>query len=188
MRKIRLVGGLAVAVCVLAVSAAPALAHQFVASKTGKTVGKGFEEIIVEKGVAPEFEPAKMQEWRLGAFRILCYKATGTGEVTETASETFTTTTKYSKCGWYPQSNNTLHVAAAFSKTGITVIYHANGYTEAVGNGEGEEYEFKKTEGLESAAYIKISSTKLCKIVIPAQTIPVRAIKHPEDEYTSSLF
>jgi hypothetical protein len=187
MRNIRLVGGLAVAVCVLAVSSAPAMAHQFVANKTGKSIGKGYEEIPVEKGVAPEFEPARMQEWRLGAFRILCYKATGMGEVTETASETFTTTTKYSKCGWYPQKN-TLHVGASFSKTGITVIYHANGYTEAVGNGEGEEYEFKKAEVLESAAYIKVSSTKLCKIVIPAQTIPVRAIKHPEEEFSSAVF
>jgi hypothetical protein len=188
MRNIRLVGGLAAAVCVLAVGAAPVMAHQFVASKSGKTAGRGFQEIIVEKGVAPEFEPARMHEWRLGAFRILCYKATGAGEVTEGGSETFTTTTKYSKCGWYPQATNTLHVAAGFSKTGITVIYHANGYTEAVGNGEGEEYEFKKAEVLESAAFIKISSTKLCKIVIPAQTIPVRAIKHPEEEFSAAVF
>ena len=187
MRNMRLVGGLAVAVCVLAVSSAPAMAHQFVASKTGKTAGRGFEEIIVEKGVAPEFEPARMQEFRLGAFKILCYKAVGVGEVTETASQTFTTTTKYSKCGWYPQKNS-LHVAASFSKTGITVIYHANGYTEAVGNGEGEEYEFKKAEVLESAAFIKISATKLCKIVIPAQTIPVRAIKFPNEEYSSAVY
>jgi hypothetical protein len=188
MRHIKLVGGLAVAVCVLAVSAAPVMAHQFVASKTGKTNGKGFEEIPVERGVAPEFEPARMQEWRLGAFRILCYKATGAGEVTEGTSETFTTTTKYSKCGWYPQGTNTLHVAASFSKTGVTVIYHANGYTEAVGNGEGEEYEFKKAEVLETAAFIKVSSTKLCKIVIPAQTIPVRAIKFPNEEFSSAVF
>jgi hypothetical protein len=187
MRNVRLVGGLAAAVCVLAVGAAPAMAHEFEASKTGKTVGKGFEEIIVEKGVTPEFEPARMQEWRLGAFRIICYKAVGAGEATEGPSETFTTTTKYSKCGWYPQKN-TLHVQASFSKTGITVIYHANGYTEAVGNGEGEEYEFKKAEVLESAAYIKISATKLCKIVIPAQTIPVRAVKHPEEEFSAALF
>jgi hypothetical protein len=188
MRHIKLIGGLAVAVCVLAVSAAPVMAHQFVASKTGKTNGKGFEEILVEPGVAPEFDPARMQEWRFGAFRILCYKATGAGEVTETHSETFTTKTKYSKCGWYPQSSNTLHVAASFSKEGITVIYHANGYTEAVGNGEGEEYEFKKAEVLESAAFIKISSTKICKIVIPAQTIPVRAVKFPNEEFSSAVF
>jgi hypothetical protein len=185
MRNIRLVGGLAAAVCVLAIGAAPAVAHEFIASKTGKTAGKGFEEIIVEKGVTPEFEPARMQEWRLGAFRILCYKATGAGEVTEGGSETFTTKTKYSKCGWYPQKN-TLHVQAGFSP--ITVIYHANGYTEAVGNGEGEEYEFKKAEVLETSAFIKISSTKLCKIVIPAQTIPVRAVKHPEEEFSAALF
>jgi hypothetical protein len=182
-----MVAGLAVAVCVLAVSAAPVMAHQFVASKTGKTVGKGYEEIIVEKGEAPEFEPARMQEWKFGAFRILCYRAVGAGEVTETTSETFTTTTHYGKCGWYPQKN-TLHVAASFSKSGITVIYHANGYTEAVGNGEGEEYEFKKAEVLETAAYIKVSSTKLCKIIIPAQTIPVRAVKFPNEEFSSAVF
>ena len=69
MRNVRLVGGLAAAVCVLAVGAAPAVAHEFIASKTGKTVGKGFEEIIVEPGVTPEFEPARMQEWRLGNTR-----------------------------------------------------------------------------------------------------------------------
>src|SRR3981189_1251531 len=114
MRNLRLVGGLAVAVCIFAVSAAPVMAHQFLAGKTGKTVGKGFEEITVEKGVTPEFGPEKRREGRVGAFRILCYKAAGTGEVTETTSETFTTTTKYSKCGWYPQKN-TLHVGASLS-------------------------------------------------------------------------
>jgi hypothetical protein len=188
MRNVRLVGGLAVAVCVLAVAAAPVMAQQFVASKVGKTSGKGFEEILVTPGEPPEFEPEQMQEWRLGAFRILCYKARGTGEVTELSSETFTTTTKYSKCGWYPQSTNTLHVGASFSKTGITVVYHANGYTEAVGNGEGEEYEFKKAEVLETAAYIKITATKLCQIIIPAQTIPVRAVAHPTDPYSSAVY
>jgi hypothetical protein len=185
MRNIRMVGGLAAAVCVLAVGAVPAAAHQFLASKVGKSVGKGFQEIPVEKGVAPEFDPSRMQEWRLGAFRILCYKATGAGEVTETASETFTTGTKYSKCGWYPQKN-TLHVGAGFSK--ITVVYHANGYTEALGNGEGETYEFKKATVLETSAYIKISATKLCKIIIPEQTVPVKAIKDPSGEFSAAVF
>jgi len=187
MRNVRLVGGLAAAVCVLAVGAAPAMAHQFVASASGKTKGKGFEEIPVVAGETPEFEPARMQEWKLGNFKILCYKAAGAGEVAAGGSETFRTTTKYSKCGWYPEKNS-LHVAATFSKTGITVIYHANGYTEAVGNGEGETYEFKKAEVLETAAYIKISSTKLCKIIIPEQTIPVRAVKVPNEEYSAAVF
>src|ERR1700730_14142670 len=187
MRNVRLVGGLAAAVCVLAVGAVPAMAHQFVASKEGKTTGKGWEEIPVEKGVTPEFDPARMQEWRLGAFTILCYRAAGTGVITETESETFTTTTKYSKCGWYPQKNS-LHVGATWSKSGMTVIYHANGYTEAVGNGEGETYEFKKAQVLETSAFIKVSAAKLCKIVIPEQTIPVRAIKHPTEDFSAAVF
>ena len=187
MRHVKLVGGLAAAICVLAVAAAPAGAHQFVASKLGKTVGHGFEEIAVEKGVTPPFEPARMQEWKLGTFRILCYKARLNGEVTEQLAEVFTTTIRFINCGWYPQ-RNTLHVAAGFSKEGLTVRYHANGYTEAVGNGSGETYEFKKAEVLETAMYIKINSTKLCKIVIPEQTIPVRAIKHPEEIYSAALY
>src|SRR5450759_868017 len=171
MRHVRLIGSLAVAVCVLALTAAPTMAHQFVASKLGKIVGHGFEETT-------EFEPAKMQEWHLGTFTIRCYRAMESGAITELESETLTTTIKFAKCGWYPQKNS-LHVAANWSTSGLTIVYHANGYTEAVGNGEGEEVEFKKATILETAAYIKINSTKLCKIVIPEQTIPVAAIKLP---------
>ncbi len=187
MRHVKLVGGLAAAICVLAVAAAPAGAHQFTANKLGKSVGRGFEEIPVEKGVTPPFEPARMQEWKLGTFRILCYKARLNGEVTEQVAEVFTTTIHFINCGWYPQ-RNTLHVAAIFSKEGLTVRFHANGYTEAVGEGSGEVYEFKKAEVLETAAYVKINATKLCKIVIPEQTIPVKAIKHPEDPYSSAIY
>jgi hypothetical protein len=182
MRKIKMVGSLAAAVCVLAVAAVPASAHQFIANKLGPSIGHGFEEIV-----SPEFEPANMQEFKFGTFRILCYRAKLNGTITENVSETFTTTIKFAKCGWYPQ-NNTLHVAAGWSKSGITIVYHANGYTEAVGNGEGEEYEFKKATLLETAAYVKISSTKLCQIVIPEQTIPVIAIKNPEAPYSSALY
>jgi hypothetical protein len=189
MRYVRLAGGLAAVICVLAITAAPSMGHQFVASKLGKSVGHGFEEIPVEKGVVPAFEPARMQEWRLGAFRILCYHTQTNGEVTELASETFTTTVKFAKCGWYPTpGQNSLHVAAQWSKTGIKIVYHANGYTEAVGNGSGEEVEFKNAVVLETAAYVKISSTKLCKIIIPEQTIPVRAIKHPEEVFSAAVY
>ena len=180
MRHVRLIGSLAVAVCVLALTAAPTMAHQFVASKLAKIVGHGFEETT-------EFEPAKMQEWHLGTFTIRCYSAHETGAITELESETLTTTIKFAKCGWYPQKNS-LHVAANWSTSGLTIVYHANGYTEAVGNGEGEEVEFKKATILETAAFIKINSTKLCKIVIPEQTIPVAAIKLPLAEYSAAVY
>jgi hypothetical protein len=180
MRHVRLIGSLAVAVCVLAFTAAPTLAHQFVASKLAKSVGHGFEEVT-------EYEPAKMQEWRFGTFKILCYRAKLNGEITETESETLTTTIKYAKCGWYPQKNS-LHVAANWSNSGLKIIYHANGYTETVGNGEGETLEFKKAVILETAAYIKINASKLCKIVIPEQTVPIAAIKNPEAEYSAAVY
>ncbi len=190
MRTIRMSVGVAAALCALAVAAVPAMAHQFVASKAGKTSAKGYEEIPQpEKGSGeqPEYIPERMQEFKLGQFKILCYSARGKGEITETSSETFQTTTKYTRCGWYPKTNS-LHVAATFSKSGLTVIYHANGYVEGTGNGEGEETEWKKAVVLETAAYIKISSTKLCKIIIPEQTIPVQAVKKPTGEYSSAVY
>ncbi len=188
MRHIRIVAVVAGAVCALAIAAVPAMAEEFVSSKTGKSTGRGFEEIPVVTGETPEFEPERMQEWKLGSFRILCYRAHTAGEVTQGPSETFTTTIHFSKCGWYPQSANTLHVGASFGKAGMTIVYHANGYTEAGGNGEGEEVEYKKAEILETSATFKISATKLCKIIIPAQTIPVTAIKKPNEEYSSAVY
>src|SRR6476661_7594183 len=128
MRKTWIVAVVAV-VPVLMVAAAPAMAHELTSSKNGKFAGKGFEEVeIPEKPAQPEFAPERMQEFRLGKFRILCYTARGKGEVLQLESPTFTTTSKYSRCGWYPQSN-ALHIAATFSNTtGLKMVYHANGY------------------------------------------------------------
>jgi hypothetical protein len=186
MRHIRITFGLAVTVCALAVMAVPAMAHQFVASGVGTTNGKGFEQIKTPPGELPEFEPSRMQEFKFGNFKILCYGASSKGTITEPVSETFTTTTKYSKCGWYPQSNS-LHSAATFSKEGVTVTYHANGYLEAEANESGEEVEVR-TVGLKKvSASIKVGQ-KICDIIIPEQTVPVRAIRHPTEEFSSAVF
>jgi hypothetical protein len=128
-----------------------------------------------------------MQEWRLGAFKILCYGAKMYGEVTELQSETYTTTIKFRGCGWYPEKNS-LHVAAVWGKTGLTIVYDGQGWIEAVGNGSNEFVEFRKARILETAAYIKISATKLCTIIIPEQILPARAVKKPEDQYSAATF
>jgi hypothetical protein len=176
------------ALSVLVVAAAPAMAHKFTASKTGKSIGKGFEEIeIPEKPAQPEFNPEHMQEFKLGKFRVVCYVARGKGEITELESETFETVTKYSKCGWYPQSNS-LHIGATFSKTGLKVIYHANGFAELLGNGEGETFEYKGLGARETAVLIKIPSTKACNIAIPEQTIPLKAVRFPSEEFTAVTY
>jgi len=170
------------------VVAVPAMAHQFVASKTGKSIGKGFEEVeIPEKPAQPEFIPERMQEFRLGKFRVLCYVERSKGEVTELESETFETVNKYGRCGWYPQSN-ALHIGASTNKTGLKVVYHANGFVELLGNGEGESFEYKGLGPRETALLIKIPSTKACNIAIPEQTIPLKAVKNPEEEFTSVTY
>lgn len=171
MRHIRIAFGIAVTVCAVAVMAVPAMAHQFKASKIGATTGKGYEQIKFVTGELPEYNPARMQEWKLGKFKILCYKASSKGEVTETSSETFTTTTKMGGCGWYPE-NNSLHTGATFSKTGLKATWHANGYVEALGNESGEEVEWKNVDLGEVAAGFKVGG-KICQITIPEQTIKV---------------
>lgn len=186
MRHLRITFGLALTTCVLAVTAVPAMAHQFVASGLGKTQGKGFEQIKTPPGELPEFNPEVMQEFKFGNFKILCYGASGKGEITQTPSEEFTTTTKYTRCGWYPQGNS-LHSQATFSKSGVTVTYHANGYLEALGNESGEEVEVRTVGLKEVSAAIKIGG-KICTVTIPEQTIPVRAVKHPGEEFSDAVF
>lgn len=175
MRHLRITFGIAVTACALAlaVAAVPAMAQQFVASKTGATTGKGFERIKVPPpGELPEFDPARMQEFKLANFKILCYGAISKGAVTETASETFKTTTKFSRCGWYPQSNS-LHTTATFSKSGLTATWHAKGFVEAEGNESGEEVEWKNVDLGEVATAIKVGQ-KICAVTIPEQTIKVK--------------
>jgi hypothetical protein len=185
MRTIRLAVGLAGVVCALAVTAVPAMAHEFVASKVGKLAGKGFEEIPrVAPGEFREYNPEKMQQFRFGEFVVDCYSATNKGELTTTTTEVLTINTKFNACGWYPKPSVDLHSPASFAKEGITVKYHANGFVETLPNGE--EVEFKG-EILPSSAYIKVAGN-ICKIEIPAQNIPVASIKHPEEEYSSVLY
>ena len=185
MRTIRFAVGLTAAVCALAVAAVPAMAHEFSSSRTGKLSGKGFEEIApVAAGEFREFNPEKMQEWHFGEFTILCYSGSDKGEMTETSTEVLTLNLKFGSCGWYPKPKVDLHSGASFSKEGITVNFHANGYVETLP--DGEEVEFKAT--IEpSSAYIKVSG-KICTINIPAQNIPVASIKKPEEEYSEVLY
>ncbi|HEY4428371.1 MAG TPA: hypothetical protein VGN08_09230 [Solirubrobacteraceae bacterium] len=177
-----------IAVLSTLVVAAPAMAHQFVASKLGKSAGRGYEEIAIpEKPAQPEFIPERMQEFRLGKFRVLCYMDRSKGEVTELSSETFESVNKYSKCGWYPQ-NDQLHVFAATSATGMKVVYHANGFAQLLGNGEGESHEYRGLGTRETALLIKIPSAKACNIAIPEQIVPIKAEKHPEEEFAAVTY
>jgi hypothetical protein len=185
MRHIRIIAILTGAVCALAVAAAPAMGSMFVGSNTGKLSGRGYEEIErVEKGEYREYDPEYMQQWHFGVFHINCYAEKSEGELTETETEVLTLKMKFGACGWYPKPNIDLHTGATFGKEGITVKLHANGFVETLENGEEVEY---KGEILPSSATVKVKN-HICHIKIPAQTIPVRAIKHPEETFSSVMY
>ena len=82
MSRFRMTIGLVVALAALAVGAAPALAGEFVASKTGKTVGNTEEE----------------QQFKFGPIKIKCLKTKAMGAVAAGSSSTYATSITFNKC------------------------------------------------------------------------------------------
>jgi hypothetical protein len=198
MRHMKTLFGLAVAVCVLCATAAPALA-----------ASKNFAASIPGKSISPE-KPAKAsgkseerQQFTFGTkFIFRCQQspfpesrsvgatALSKATISEETSTELEVSTQFSKCGRYA-SLTTEEFTPAVIKGKLTVVYHVNGFGEVVGNGEGEELEYGKephVEVLETALSIKVAAAKQCTILIPAQTVPVKAIKHPEDEFSAAVY
>ena len=196
MRQTRLIAGLAVTVCALALSATPALAHKFIASRVGKpitgTTPAKTSGVGILSSEEKKFEFEKTQALNFGAFRIFCKAAKAKGVMTEEEPTSFTTTITFAKCGFYFKQGTLYHVGAKFNKEGLKMVYHANGFAEYEGNPELEELEHEKLNGeielLETAVELKVSASKLCKIEIPAQTIPVKAKTEPTGEFSSVTF
>ncbi len=202
MRHLRMALGLAVALCVFAVTAVPAMAHEFVPSKAGALKAKGTNEFVTEEGVKPQEQYNKApDDSRVQVFKfssrltIKCLKTRASGTIPG-PSETVELAVKFTTCGWYPQASSPLHTGARFElKEGKSFgfVFHANGFTEFVGNPELEEIEWKEkpisgeVEVLETATELIIPG-HVCRIVVPAQTIPVKAVMHPEEEFTSVVY
>jgi hypothetical protein len=176
MRHLRLALGLAASVCTLAIAVSPALAGEFVASKAGKVHG------------AEESE----QLFRFGAIKIKCQKVSATGSVAGGATQTFATLIKYSKCLTTAKVGSHEIFIATTWKTPLAIEYHANGFVETgsmVSEIEG------RTVLAGGSAEIKINTGKTeefekseCHVIWPAQTIPVKAINHPEEEFTAAKY
>ena len=189
MRRVKQTGlVLAIAICSLAVMATAAFGmteNKFVANKPKHTISE--VEPAKSKGGAEE-----VQEWGLGGFKIECEKVNTAGLVTAPVSQTFTTTLKFSKCfNVVKEGNNTVKLKATFGKEGMTLKYHINGFAEAEPNESGTEVEFEnksEVEVLPVSATFKINAAHICTISIPAQTIPAKAIKEPEGEFSAVTY
>jgi hypothetical protein len=200
MRHIKMACGLAATACAVCVAAVPAL---------GASVESNFIANIPHKTISPE-KPAKTsgkteeaQTFKFGNVTIICQQfnypekyqtgntALTTGKVEEESSKTIEVGIHFEKCGRIvtanPEPSHDQFVAANF-KGKITIIYHVNGFGEILGNGEGEEEEFAKATVKETAATFVSATQKLCKVIIPEQTVPLKAIKHPEEEFSAASF
>jgi hypothetical protein len=206
MRHIKMACGLAVAVGTLGASVAPALAasasSNFIASiphrtispeHTAKTSGKTEESQTFKfnnvKIVCQVFKAGSLQYTKEGPAALTA------GVVSEELSTTLEVTIHFQKCGRIirdvpAEPKEDEYVPANF-KGKVTIIYHVNGFGEILGNGEGEELEYGKGKNAtirETAATFKIAPAKQCTVIIPEQTVPIKAIKHPEEEFSAATY
>jgi hypothetical protein len=171
--------GLLAVTSAFAFGATPALAHEFIASKTGKTHGVEESE----------------QLFKFGAFKIKCLKASAKGAVAAGGSSTYATAIYYTKCLTSAfVGGSTKHQIFLATKwlTPLAIEYHANGFVET--GGELEEVEGKAVIAGGSAE-LKVNTGRTegfekseCHISWPEQTIPLKAVKDPEGEYSSATY
>jgi hypothetical protein len=180
MRHLRLTLGVAVSVCAFALAATPALAGEFVASRTGKTSSG---EVEAE------------QKFKFGPFKITCQKVSAKGAVAEGGSSTYATGILPKKCltSAFIGSTKRQIFLATHWLTPLAIEYHANGFVET-GGGELEEVEGKAViKG--GSAELKVNTGKTsefekseCHISWPEQTLPMKAIKEPEGVFSYASY
>jgi hypothetical protein len=177
MRSVKMTFGLAAAVCALCVAAVPAMAHEFTFNIANKTISEETPARI--KGGSEE-----TQEFRLGQFTFTCEKTQVVGKVTGPESATLYNEVKFSKCITYlhpEKSTEKLPFQVRF-KNAFDLLYHANGFAESGGESESEVNLVNPGDVVATVAGTK------CLINYPPQTIPVRAVKYPLEEFSSAVF
>jgi hypothetical protein len=162
MRHLKLTLGVAVSVCAFALAATPALAGEFVASNTGKVAGA--EE--------------NLQEFKFGSVKMKCFHVKANGEVAAGSSTTYTAAIKFTKCLTGAKIGRHEIFLATHWLTPLTVTYHNNGFVETGATAE-VKINMAKTEEFEKSE---------CHIKLAPQTIPVRAIKNPEETFEEASY
>lgn len=168
--------GIAAALCVCAIAAGPAFAgkvfkayaahKEYTEAEPGKSYGHG--------------KPGEMMDFKFPPFHIQCEKADAHSLVGHKQSKTYYTKVRFSKCTYEAKIGaQTVFYGTQF-KTPVGFEYHANGFAET-GTGSESEMKLEAPEQLEITA----GSLKGCKILVPAQTIPVLAIKNPNGEFSA---
>jgi hypothetical protein len=171
MRHLRMTLGLAFTAVAFATAATPALAHEFVASKSGNTKGTAEEE----------------QSFRFGPFKITCLKVTSKGMVAAGPKEELNDSVKFAKCSTEGKlGNHKIELSTRFL-TPLDIEYHANGFVETGSESEEEGGEAVLAGG-EVLLKVNAGSKFKCTIHWPEQTIPLKAEKHPENQFSAATY
>jgi hypothetical protein len=178
MRQFRITIVLALAACVCATTAATAMGQ------------KVFRATRMPKPIS-EVEPGKtagnnvgQQEFKFGPFHILCEKAHSTGIVDKETFKDFAIQIKFGKClteAHFGTFTGGLRTTFNEGKA-VGFVYHINGFAEVGNAPEGTEVTISGGE-----ANFKISG-KICKINWPSQTVPAKAEKDPEGEFSAAVY
>jgi hypothetical protein len=197
MRRLKLALGLASSICALCVVAAPAMAHQFTASRLPKPLSEA--EPAKTKGVGIGSSELggeeRSQEFRFGVFHIYCSAKTAAKTISEGAlswsiSPILATEVKFEKCltktnfeGFIAGTKTNFNVNPVTKKAEpVKFVYHVNGFAE-LGVGEVES----EVEVGSGSASFTIAG-KICKVNWPRQTVPAKAVKKPEEEYSAAAY
>jgi hypothetical protein len=170
--RIMSVPALAVAVCALAVVAAPASAHQFTASAVNKTFP------LKTKG-----EGLGTQAFKFGKIEVECSVAQDKGAIAESPAQLLKVEVSYKECESHTKFYGQESAPVIRFKSKVEYLYHANGYVE-VGT-EGTPGSMEVGPG---TIEIAIQHTGGCKVLVPKQTVPVKAVKDPDEEYSAAAF
>jgi hypothetical protein len=197
MKNLKLAAGLAVAIGALAATPIAATAAQFEASRLPKALSEAEpgKTKAVSTGSTELGGEERSLEFHFGQYHIFCGakgldKTVNEGAVSWLTSPTFATTIKFEKCltkidveGVYEGISTKFNWSPETKKVEpIKFVYHQNGFVE-LGSGETES----EVEVGSGTAAITIAG-KLCKIDWPRQTVPLKAVKDPNETFSAATY
>ena len=177
MRQFRIAIVLAVVVCVCATTAATAMGSKvFRATRLPNPITETEPGATIGNGLGT-------QAFKFGPFHIKCEIAHAKGIVNQETFKDFATQVKFSKCLTEAHFGTFVGgLRTTFNeKKAIGFVYHINGFGEIGNAPEGTEVTISGGD-----ASVKISG-KICNINWPSQTVPAKAVKDPEGEYSSAV-
>ena len=172
MRRFRIMCGLGLAACALAVVAVPASAHQFTAS----SLTKAFP--LKTKGVG-----VGTQAFKFGKIEVECAVATTKGTIAESPSPLLKVEATYKECEAHVSFIGEKISPKVRFKSKVEYVYHPNGYAVLGTGGEPETVEVGP-----GTVELSIAHTGGCKVLLPKQTVPVKAVSKPNEEYSAAAF